>query len=75
MMELARNDFNHTIFMEVFIIATLQIWKQRNRLIFEKCPASLNMWERNFKYECHNQALRMKDSLKSPFLDWTNNPV
>jgi hypothetical protein len=36
---------------------------------------SLNMWERNFKDECHNQALRMKDSLKSPFLDWTNNPV
>jgi hypothetical protein len=36
---------------------------------------SLNMWERNFKDECHNQALGMKDSLKSPFLDWTNNPV
>jgi hypothetical protein len=38
MMELARNDFNHAFFMEVFIIATWQIWKQRNGLIFEKCP-------------------------------------
>jgi hypothetical protein len=46
MMELARNDFNHTFFMEVFIIATWQIWKQRNGLIFEKCPTSFNMWEK-----------------------------
>jgi hypothetical protein len=35
MMELARNDFNHAFFMEVFIIATWQIWKQRNGLILK----------------------------------------
>jgi len=75
MMETARNDFNHDFFMEVFIITTWQIWKQRNGLIFEKCPVSLNMCKRNFKDECHNQAIRMKDSLKSPFLVWANNSV
>jgi len=75
MMELARQDFNHKFFMEVFIIATWHIWKQRNNLIFENYPASIISWERRFNEECTLQAHRMKASLKSPFLTWSSSLV
>jgi hypothetical protein len=51
------------------------ITDRQTAVIFETCPANTNMWKRNFKDECYNQALRMKDSLKTPFLVWVNNPV
>jgi len=75
MMELARQDFSSTYFMEVFIIATWHIWKQRNNLIFENSPASTINWKKNFKEECTLQAQRMKASLKSPFLVWSDSLV
>jgi hypothetical protein len=62
MMERARSDFNNNFFMETFIIAAWQIWKQRNGLIFDNCPANVSLWKRNFKEECLTQAHRMKDS-------------
>ena len=75
MMELARQDFSSTYFMEVFIIATWHIWKQRNNLIFENSPASTINWKKNIKEECTLQAQRMKASLKSPFLVWSDSLV
>jgi hypothetical protein len=75
MMERARSDFNNNFFMETFIIATWQISKQRNGLIFDNCPANVSLWKRNFKEEWLNQAHRMKDSLKTPFLSWVNSAM
>jgi hypothetical protein len=51
MMERARSDSNNNFFMETFIIAAWQTWKQRNGLIFDNCPSNISLWKRNFKEE------------------------
>ena len=68
MMEMARQDFNQTFYIEAFIIAAWHIWKQRNNLIFVNCPAGTLSWKRNIKEECLLQTYRMKESLKAPVL-------
>ena len=61
--------------MEIVIIAAWQIWKQTNGLIFENSSVTINVWKSNILGECQNQAHRMKDSLKTPFLTWINTSV
>jgi len=73
MLEIAKQSLNCNFFMEIFIITTWHIWKIRNGHIFENCPTTLSLWKRNFKSECLIQAHRMKDSLKTPFLTWSNS--
>ena len=73
MLESAKQNFGHKFFMETFIIAAWHIWKQRNGLIFENSLASIDIWRRNFKNECFTQAHRMKGTLKTPFLAWSNS--
>jgi len=66
MIESAKQSYNNNFFMEIFIIAAWQIWKQRNGLIFENHLASLNSWRRSFKDECTNQAVGFKVFQPSP---------
>ena len=75
MTESAKQSYNNNFFMEIFIIAAWQIWKQRNGLIFENRPASLNSWRRSFKDECTNQAVRFKVTQKNIFLTWVNSSL
>lgn len=67
MLQLAKQTFNHKCFMEIVIIATWKIWKQRNDVIFENCPASFNTWKRSFKDECLIQVVRMKEFKRPSF--------
>jgi len=48
MMKRARQDFQHWFFMEVFIIATWHIWKQRNNLIFQERRPTFRDWISKF---------------------------
>jgi hypothetical protein len=73
MIDLAKQHFHHNFFTEVFIIVAWHIWKQRNGLIFDRCPSSVISWKNNFKAECVIQAHRMKDTLKTAFLTWSSN--
>jgi hypothetical protein len=48
-------------FMEIFLIAAWELWKVRNRLVFDGILATYSTWLRNFKEEASLQAHRLKD--------------
>jgi hypothetical protein len=73
MMKKARQDFQHWFFMEVFIIATWHIWKQRNNLIFEGKRPTVQGWFTNFIDEARLQAHRIKEDKRQAFLSWVDN--
>ena len=54
---------------------TDQMYCSLQSLIFENSPNSFNIWKNNFMDECLNQAHRMKECLKVPFLSWFNSLV
>jgi len=49
-------------FMEIFLIAAWELWKIRNRLVFDGIQATFSRWLRNFKEEAGLQSYRLKDS-------------
>ncbi|CAO2185264.1 unnamed protein product [Urochloa humidicola] len=73
MLSASRSNFNKQFYMEVFIISAWCIWKQRNGLIFDSRPPSIDNWKSNFIDECLLQAHRFRPILKTPFLEWINS--
>lgn len=49
-------------FMEIFLIATWELWKVRNRLVFYGVRACLDRWLSNFKEEAALQSHHISDS-------------
>jgi len=58
------------LFMEVFLIAAWELWKVRNRLIFDGVQASFARWLNNFKEEATLQSCRIKEADRAPILLW-----
>jgi len=56
--------------MEVFLIAAWELWKVRNRLIFDGVQASFARWLNNFKEEATLQSCRIKEADRAPVLLW-----
>ncbi|RCV25448.1 hypothetical protein SETIT_5G167400v2 [Setaria italica] len=73
MMKRAQQEFHHWFFMEVFIIATWHICKQRNNLIFEGKRPAVRDWMSNFIDQARLQAHRIRENKKQSFLNWVNN--
>lgn len=48
-------------FMEIFLVASWELWKIRNRLVFDGVQATFGRWLRNFKEEAALQAHRLGD--------------
>lgn len=61
---------NNPCFTEIFLIAAWEIWKVRNRKIFDGVPATFARWLRNFKAEVALQSIRVRDDCKSLVLLW-----
>ena len=68
MMKQAKQQFHHPFFMEIFIIAAWQIWKQRNNFIFDRGSPSLESWKRLFCEEARLQACRFCENKRHEFL-------
>jgi hypothetical protein len=70
MMDDARRQFANDFFMEVFIIASWLIWKQRNNLIFNKSRPTFQLWRSGFFEEARLQAHRMGLTRRNGFVSF-----
>jgi hypothetical protein len=68
MMQQAKVQHNNPFFMETFIIATWQIWNQRNNFIFDRGRPSFDSWRSSFYEEVRLQAHRFSSAKRSIFL-------
>uniref|UniRef100_A0A0A8XXJ9 Uncharacterized protein n=1 Tax=Arundo donax TaxID=35708 RepID=A0A0A8XXJ9_ARUDO len=75
MMQQAKGDRHPAFFMEVFIIATWNIWKQRNGWIFESRQPSFEAWKEGFHEEFLLQMHRFKQTLKITVISWLQNLI
>ncbi|XP_062202856.1 WD repeat-containing protein GTS1-like isoform X2 [Phragmites australis] len=73
MVRQAKLDFSQLFFMEAFIIAVWQIWKQRNGFIFQNQRPGLSSWKIGFLEESHLQSHRFKDSIRVLLWDWRSS--
>lgn len=74
----AKGRFPLNNFMEIFITAARNIWKQRNRLIFNNVQPSFHSCGEAFKEEVHFQGHRIKPATRDNILSWlqqTLNPI
>ena len=67
---LGRINNSLLLFMEIFLVATWEIWKLRNDRIFNQGSVSKNKWLFNFKTQVHLHLLRVKDSLHPQIVQW-----
>ena len=58
----SRRAANMPFFMEIFLIAAWEIWKLRNRLVFDGVQASVGRRLHNFKEEASLQSNRIGES-------------
>lgn len=72
MLQLAKRSFRIPNFMEIFILAARYIWKQRNRMIFDSTPASLQAWWETFHEEVL-QVHRTRPTTRDNILSWLDS--
>jgi len=60
-------------FMEIFLLAAWELWKIRNRLVFDGVQACFHRWLHNFKEEAALQSCRVKDSDRALILLWLDS--
>lgn len=60
-------------FMEIFLIASWELWKLRNRWIFDGIHPTFSRWLQNFKSEVSLQAHRLNDSDRLIVRLWLDN--
>lgn len=73
MIQQAQRGHHTKFFMETFIIAAWQIWKERNNKVFSRSNPSLQAWKKLFKHEALLQAHRIPEADRPSFMTWVNS--
>ena len=68
MMMQAKQQLRNPFFMEIFIVASWHIWKQRNNFIFDRGRPSFISWKTSFYEEAKLQAFRLSEEKRHAFL-------
>lgn len=67
---IAKGDFQHPFFMEIFLIGAWCLWNERNNLIFNRKVPSLSSWKATFKKEVTDHFFRIKQNLHLSIRLW-----
>ena len=67
----AKHQLRNPFFMEMFIIASQHIWKQRNKFILDKGRPSFISWKSSFYEEANLQAFRLCEEKWHAFCLWS----
>lgn len=73
MIQEAKRRYAPPNFMEIFIMAAWHIWKQRNRLISDNAPPSLQSWWQDFQTEVKLQVHRANRVTRDNILSWLDS--
>jgi hypothetical protein len=60
----------HPCFMELFLIASWNIWKERNGLIFQGIQLSVQNWLMNLKLDLSLHLIRLKECYRPLVQSW-----
>ena len=64
----AKNTWIGPMFMDVFIVASWSIWKERNNKLFRSVAPTVDGWSQRFKGDFGMMRHRIKEALV-PFVD------
>jgi len=70
-----RSPFGRQFFMELFIVASWEIWNMRNEMVFNGVQACRRSWIVKFKRQILLQLLRVKEEYHPPIVTWLDTIV
>jgi len=68
-----KQNFSGPMFMDLFMITSWCIWKERNDYIFQHKPPSMATWKRRFRDEVKLHLYRVPPNLQDVIMNWTNS--
>jgi hypothetical protein len=66
----AAKHFATVFFMDIFTLASWEIWKLQNSIIFYNGVASFAVWHRNFRIQVTLELMRVYEAKRSIFSHW-----
>lgn len=75
MFDEAKHQFHHPFFLEVGVIASGTMWRQRNAKCFKNKDPSFSLWKAQFRNEVALFVCILKVVLKTLILDILHVPI